>query len=50
MTSWAPSTDGNVDIIDDNGTSFVIGGVFREVNGVRTGSLVRIDPTTGAVQ
>jgi hypothetical protein len=49
LTSFAPSIDGPVWAIATDGTSLYVGGQFTTVNGVSHRALVKLNPTTGAV-
>ena len=49
MASFAPSFNGAVWAIVSDGASMWVGGYFTNVNGVARRGVVKIDPTTGAV-
>jgi hypothetical protein len=48
-TSFAPSVNGNVWAIVASGGSLYVGGTFSTVNGVARRGIVKLNPTTGAV-
>ncbi len=48
-TTFAPSFNGEVWAIVSDGTSLYVGGKFSTVNGIARRGLVKLDPTTGAV-
>ena len=49
MTSFAPNFNGAVWAIVSDGASMWVGGYFTSVNGVARRAVVKINPTTGAV-
>jgi hypothetical protein len=49
IRSFAPSINGAVWALATDGTSLYVGGAFSSVNGVARRGLVKLNPTTGAV-
>jgi hypothetical protein len=49
ISSFAPSINGAVWALATDGTSLYVGGAFSTVNGVARRGLVKLNPTTGAV-